>query len=100
MGCKSNFERSLLPARIEQPNRCTGTWHHAADSIRAELLSLVGYETQLMEFIDMEHTPKNILIRAYKTGRKPAAGQFKKYKQFTSLLSADPFLENELKEYL
>ena len=72
----------------------------ATDSIRAELLSLVGYETQLMEFIDMEHTPKNILIRAYKTGRKPAAGQFKKYKQFTSLLSADPFLENELKEYL
>lgn len=72
----------------------------ATDSIRAELLSLVGYETQLMEFIDMEHTPKNILIRAYKTGRKPAAGQFKKYKQFTSLLSAEPFLENELKEYL
>lgn len=72
----------------------------ATDSIRAELLSLVGYETQLMEFIDMEHTPKNILIRAYKTGRKPAAGQFKRYKQFTALLSANPFLENELKEYL
>ena len=72
----------------------------ATDSIRAELLSLVGYETQLMEFIDMEHTPKNILIRAYKTGRKPAVGQFEKYKQFTSLLSAKPFLENELKEYL
>lgn len=72
----------------------------ATDSIRAELLSLVGYETQLMEFIDMEHTPKNILIRAYKTGRKPAAGQFKRYKQFTALLSANPFLENELKEHL
>ncbi|MGH2318894.1 class I SAM-dependent methyltransferase [Planococcus sp. SE5232] len=72
----------------------------ATDSIRAELLSLVGYETQLMEFIDMEHTPKNILIRAYKTGRKPAVGQFERYKQFTALLSAKPFLENELGEYL
>lgn len=72
----------------------------ATDSIRAELLSLVGYETQLMEFIDMEHTPKNILIRAYKTGKKPSAGQFERYQQFTSLLSAKPFLENELKEYL
>lgn len=72
----------------------------ATDSIRAELLSLVGYETQLMEFIDMEHTPKNILIRAYKTGKKPNAGQFERYQQFTSLLSAKPFLENELKEYL
>ncbi len=72
----------------------------ATDSIRAELLSLVGYETQLMEFIDMEHTPKNILIRAYKTGKKPSAGQFQRYQQFTSLLSAKPFLENELEEYL
>ncbi len=72
----------------------------ATDSIRAELLSLVGYETQLMEFIDIENTPKNILIRAYKTGRKPAAGQFERYKAFTGLLSATPFLENELKELL
>ena len=72
----------------------------ATDSIRAELLSLVGYETQLMEFIDIEHTPKNILIRAYKTGKKPAPGQFERYQQFTQLLSAKPFLENELKELL
>lgn len=72
----------------------------ATDSIRAELLSLVGYETQLMEFIDIEHTPKNILIRAYRTGKKPAPGQFERYHQFTQLLSAKPFLENELKELL
>lgn len=72
----------------------------ATDSIRAELLSLVGYETQLMEFIDIEHTPKNILIRAYQTGKKPAPGQFERYKEFTKLLSAKPFLENELKEFL
>ena len=36
------------------------------DSIRACLLEEQGYETQLLEFIDMEHTPKNILIRAVK----------------------------------
>jgi SAM-dependent methyltransferase len=72
----------------------------ATDSIRAELLSLVGYETQLMEFIDIENTPKNILIRAYQTGRKPAPGQFQRYKEFTGLLAAKPFLENELKELL
>ncbi|MBU9672379.1 SAM-dependent methyltransferase [Planococcus sp. CP5-4] len=72
----------------------------ATDSIRAELLSLVGYETQLMEFIDMEHTPKNILIRAYRTNKKPAAGQLERYREFTKLLNAKPFLENELKELL
>lgn len=36
------------------------------DGIRAELLCQAGYETQILEFIDMEHTPKNILIRAVK----------------------------------
>lgn len=72
----------------------------ATDSIRAELLSLVGYETQLMEFIDMEHTPKNILIRAYRTNKKPAPGQLERYREFTQLLNAKPFLENELKELL
>lgn len=36
----------------------------ATDAIRASLLSSVGYDTQVMEFIDMEHTAKNLLIRA------------------------------------
>ncbi|MBO5208565.1 MAG: SAM-dependent methyltransferase [Lachnospiraceae bacterium] len=36
------------------------------DALRADILKVVGYETDLLEFIDMEHTPKNILIRAVK----------------------------------
>jgi len=36
------------------------------DGIRAKLLENAGYETQILEFIDMEHTPKNLLIRAVK----------------------------------
>lgn len=72
----------------------------ATDSIRAELLSLVGYEAQLLEFIDMEHTPKNVLIRAYHTGRKPAADDWTRYNDFRNLLNADPFLERELKDLL
>ena len=36
----------------------------ATDGIRAKLLEAMGYDTQILEFIDMEHTPKNLLIRA------------------------------------
>lgn len=37
------------------------------DGLRAGLLETKGYDTQILEFIDMEHTPKNLLIRAVKT---------------------------------
>ncbi len=39
------------------------------DGVRAELLRACGYDVQLLEFIDMEHTPKNILIRAVRKDR-------------------------------
>ena len=44
------------------------------DGIRAGLLEGRGYDTQLLEFIDMEHTPKNLLIRAVKREEKSGVG--------------------------
>ena len=40
------------------------------DGLRAKYLEREGYETQILEFIDMAHTPKNILIRAVKKHKK------------------------------
>ena len=40
------------------------------DALRAEYLEREGYHVQILEFIDMEHTPKNILIRAVRTDKR------------------------------
>ncbi|WP_214883246.1 MULTISPECIES: SAM-dependent methyltransferase [unclassified Exiguobacterium] len=72
----------------------------ATDSIRAELLGLVGYDAQLLEFIDLEHTPKNIMIRAYLTNRVATAETKARYLAFKQMIHADPFLERELSDRL
>lgn len=52
------------------------------DAYRANLLEEFGYDTQILEFIDMEHTPKNILIRAVKrTGMAYKPGESSKSKK-------------------
>lgn len=40
------------------------------DAYRADCLEEMGYETQILEFIDLEHTPKNLLIRAVRKEKK------------------------------
>lgn len=40
------------------------------DSIRANILQYYGYKTQIMEFVDFENSPKNLLIRAKLTNNK------------------------------
>jgi len=45
------------------------------DAVRAGLLEQQGYDTQILEFIDMEHTPKNLLIRAVKKTQGSDAGR-------------------------
>ncbi len=53
------------------------------DALRANVLEEQGYETQILEFIEMEHTPKNILIRAVRKN-KGAAGEKKKRSEILS----------------
>jgi hypothetical protein len=41
------------------------------DTIRALMMEYYGYKTQVMEFIEMEHTPKNVLLVGQKTNKEP-----------------------------
>lgn len=68
------------------------------DAIRAELLEAMGYHTQILEFIDMEHTPKNILIRAVRDGKHKAApktegGMPLKLREMTDMLHVETTLQ-------
>ena len=66
------------------------------DAMRAEYLEEQGYDAQILEFIDMEHTPKNILIRAVRTGNRKKNGEaLRTCEQF---LHITPMLGQLLKE--
>ncbi|MCH1984442.1 SAM-dependent methyltransferase [Ruminococcus sp. OA3] len=64
------------------------------DGLRAGMLEEQGYETQILEFIDMEHTPKNLLIRAVKTNRP--ADRDKALEACMQSLHAEPTLKKLL----
>lgn len=70
------------------------------DGLRAQYLESVGYETQILEFIDMEHTPKNILIRAVKpirekNGEKEPAKRAETEKRVRQIRDCEAFLHVE-----
>lgn len=65
------------------------------DAARAELLERAGYDVQVLEFVDLEHTAKNLLIRAVKTGR---TGNGRAYDEFKQRLGIEPYLERALRE--
>lgn len=67
------------------------------DGLRAKYLERAGYETQVLEFIDMEHTPKNILLRAVKKGKGNSdANDRKKGKAAEDINKCEQFLQADL----
>ena len=67
------------------------------DSLRGNVLEILGYNVQLVEFIDMEHTPKNILIRAYKDDKVDRGAARAEYLDFKKIWKLeDIFIEKEL----
>lgn len=67
----------------------------ATDAARAQLLEILGYHTQVLEFIDLEHTPKNLLIRAVrKTTKSNPQQAIAEYQDFKRALNITPSLEH------
>ena len=72
----------------------------ATDAARAQLLEAVGYRAQVIEFVDLEHTAKNLLIRAVRRGDTGDAAALRRYRAFKRELGIDPALERALHDLL
>lgn len=66
------------------------------DSFRAQLLRIVGYRVEVIEFVGGEHTPRNLMIRAVKTDAKPEQLEIDRYREMTAQWSVEPALEKKL----
>ena len=85
------LERGLLRARFASD---------VTDAARAQLLEAVGYDVQLVEFVELEHTPKNVLIRATRRPARDRAKAYAEYRRFADALGIDPALERLLADLL
>ncbi|WDZ85433.1 class I SAM-dependent methyltransferase [Micromonospora cathayae] len=66
------------------------------DALRAGLLRLHGYRAEVVEFVDSRHTPRNLLIRARRTGAEPTDEQLADYRALVDRWQVTPRLETLL----
>ena len=62
------------------------------DAIRMQIMKLKGYRVEAIEFIGGEHTPRNLMIRAVKTGATPDPSDEAKYQEMLALWKVKPAL--------
>ncbi|MFM8672547.1 MAG: class I SAM-dependent methyltransferase, partial [Candidatus Nanopelagicus sp.] len=70
------------------------------DSLRAQILKLLGYRVDIVEFIGGEHTARNILIRAIFTGAKPSLIEITRYVELLKQWQIKPYLAKLLADEL
>ena len=66
------------------------------DALRMQIMKLRGYRVEAIEFIGGEHTPRNLMIRAVKTGAVPDAAEERKYDEMLALWKVKPALASLL----
>ena len=67
------------------------------DGLRMQIMKLRGYRVEAIEFIGGEHTPRNLMIRAVKTGAGADASEKQKYDQMLALWKVKPALASLIK---
>jgi hypothetical protein len=70
------------------------------DALRCQILRLLGYRVDAIEFVGGEHTPRNLMIRAVKTGAKPEKVDIDRYQSLIKQWGIAPRLAEILKAEL
>ena len=101
--CQHELKKQMKPQNLELFSRYGIIKERiaalATDAIRANLLECCGYKAQIIEFIDMEHTSKNLLIRARRrVGLWSAEGARGEVERVVEEFSFEPVLLRLLRE--
>ncbi len=101
--CHHDVQRQLGEAALPPPAPYAGLVRHGilrerfadvlTDALRAALLRLHGYRVEVIEFVGSQHTPRNTLIRAVRTGAPPTPEQVEDYRALTAAWGVTPKLE-------
>jgi SAM-dependent methyltransferase len=70
------------------------------DAFRTQILKILGYRVEAIEFVGGEHTPRNLMIRATKTSAKPDAIEITRYKEMLTQWKVEPALAQRLAKEL
>lgn len=104
--CQHELQEQM--ARVEMPQPLAPIFQHGiffermgdilTDSFRANILRIMGYRTDVTEFVPIEHTGKNLMIRAVKTAPVGEARWIEEYRALKSFWQLTPYLERILDE--
>jgi SAM-dependent methyltransferase len=102
--CQHELQSQM--ARIEMPSQLSSIFQHGiffermgdilTDAFRADILRIMGYRTDVTEFVPIEHTAKNLMIRAVKTAPVGETRWVEEYRNLKSFWNVTPYLERLL----
>ncbi len=103
--CHHDLQRQLAAAPAA-PHPYAGLARHGilrerfadvlTDTLRAQLLRLLGYRVEVVEFVASRHTPRNVLLRAHRTGARPDPALRAEYADLVSAWQLRPALAGML----
>jgi SAM-dependent methyltransferase len=104
--CQHELQEQM--ARVSMPGLMAPIFQHGiffermgdilTDTFRANILRIMGYRTDITEFVPIEHTGKNLMIRSVKTSPVGEARWVQEYRELKSFWQLTPYLEKILGE--